>query len=60
MNYKNIFYIVICLLLFNCNQTTEHNSNKMYGPDSQISNTHKKILKFLDTQDLKVLFSHLR
>ena len=38
----------------------DYNSNKMYGPDSQISNTHKKILKFLDTQDLKVLFSHLR
>ncbi len=29
MNYKNIFYIIICLLLFNCNQVTKYDSNKL-------------------------------
>ena len=38
----------------------DYNSDQMRGPDSIISNTHKKILKFLDTQDLSILFSHLR
>ena len=40
MNYKNIFYIVICLLLFNCNQTTEHNSNKI---KTNISNKYQNL-----------------
>ena len=44
----------------NFKRDINYNSNQMRGPDSQISNTHKKIVKFLDTQDLKVLFSHLR
>jgi len=38
----------------------DYNSDKMYGPDSSISNTHKKIVKFLDTQDLSILFGNLR
>ena len=38
----------------------DYNSDNMYGPDSLISNTHKKILKFLDTQDLSILFGNLR
>ena len=44
----------------NFKRDINYNSNQMRGPDSQISNTHKKIVKFLDTQDLNVLFSHLR
>ena len=38
----------------------DYNSDEMYGPDSSISNTHKKIVKFLDTQDLSILFGNLR
>ena len=34
----------------------DYNSDVMNGPKSDISNIHKKILKFLDTHDLKVLF----
>ena len=29
MNYKHFFYIIICLLLFNCNQATKYNSDKI-------------------------------
>ena len=38
----------------------DYNSYKMRGPDSSVSNTHKKILKFLDTKDLSILFGNLR
>ena len=38
----------------------DYNSDQMRGQDSFISNTHKKILKFLDTQDLSILFGNLR
>ena len=34
----------------------DYNSDKMYGPNSLNSITHKKILKFLETQNLGVLF----
>ena len=29
MNYKHLFYIIICLFLFNCNQATKYNSDKI-------------------------------
>ena len=29
MNYKHLFYIIICLFLFNCNQATKNNSDKI-------------------------------
>ena len=35
----------------------DYNSQNMFGPESYNSTTHKKILKFLETQDLSVLFS---
>jgi len=35
----------------------DYNTDNMYGQNSLISNTHKKILKFLETQDLSVLFN---
>ena len=38
----------------------DYNSNQMRGQDSFVSNTHKKIVKFLDTQDLSILFGNLR
>lgn len=34
----------------------DYNSKDMYGPESSYSTKHKKILKFIETQDLKVLF----
>ena len=35
----------------------DYNSQNMFGPESYNSTTHKKILKFLETQDLSVLFN---
>ena len=35
----------------------DYNSDKMYGPNSLSSTTHKKVIKFLETQDLTVLFN---
>ena len=35
----------------------DYNSDKMHGPNSLNSTNHKKIIKFLETQDLSVLFS---
>ena len=35
----------------------DYNSDKMHGPNSFNSTTHKKIIKFLETQDLSVLFN---
>ena len=37
----------------------DYNSDEMFGPDSHGSTTHKKILKFIETQDLSILF-HLK
>ena len=37
----------------------DYNSDEMFGPDSYGSTTHKKILKFIETQDLSILF-HLK
>ena len=44
----------------NFKHNIDYNSDQMRGPDSPVSNTHKKILKFLDTQDLSILFGNLR
>ena len=35
----------------------DYNSDKMHGPNSLSSTNHKKIIKFLETQDLSVLFN---
>ena len=37
----------------------DYNSDEMFGPNSHGSTTHKKILKFIETQDLSILF-HLK
>ena len=34
----------------------DYNSDKMHGPNSLSSTNHKKIIKFLETQDLSKLF----
>ena len=38
----------------------DYNHKDMYGPNSSISMIHKKLLKFIETQDLKSIFPGLK
>ena len=38
----------------------DYNHKDMYGPNSSISIIHKKLLKFIETQDLNSIFPKLK